>query len=81
MTLKLELPGLETKDQESILTEGALDFIRALTAEFRPRIEAVLEDRLDRQEIGPRVLSSLGLQVRQLDGNTHARTLRCPAIV
>ena len=50
MTLKLELPGLETKDQDSILTEGALDFMRALTAEFRPRIEAVLEDRLERQE-------------------------------
>jgi malate synthase len=50
MKHKLELPGGAASGQAEILTEDALAFISALTAEFRPRVEALLEARSVRQE-------------------------------
>ena len=50
MKYKLELLGAGASGQDEILTEGALAFINALTDEFRPRVEALLAARAERQE-------------------------------
>jgi len=50
MKHKLELLGAAASGQDEILTEDALAFINALTDQFRPRVEALLAARAERQE-------------------------------
>jgi malate synthase len=45
--LKLTVPAIQGAD--AILQEPALEFIAALTAEFRPQVEALLAARVERQ--------------------------------
>lgn len=47
--IKLDILGPKVAADEVILHEGALEFIAALTAEFRPRLELLLAARAERQ--------------------------------